>query len=99
MGTGTTFYLLCEDPIIESEVNRSTLIPKQVPVSLLPSSKAPVHFDGEKMNFQLKENFRIAQSETTLKGPHNLINTMAAVSAVFIAGAPLDAIKSGTENF
>jgi UDP-N-acetylmuramoylalanine--D-glutamate ligase len=93
------FVYYVNDPIIEREVNRRTLIPKQVPVSLLPTSKAPIHFDGEKMNFRLQENFRIAQSETTLKGPHNLINTMSAVSAVFIAGASLDAIKSGLKTF
>ena len=93
------FVYYVNDPIIEREVNKRTLIPKQVPVSLLPSSKAPIHFDGEKMNFQLKENFRIAQSETTLKGPHNLINTMSAVSAVFIAGVSLEAIKSGLKTF
>jgi len=99
MGKEQYFVYYVNDPIIEREVNRRTLIPKQVPVSLLPSSKAPIHFDGEKMHFQLKENFRIAQSETTLKGPHNLINTMSAVSAVFIAGASLEAIKSGLKTF
>jgi UDP-N-acetylmuramoylalanine--D-glutamate ligase len=99
MGEDQYFVYYVNDPIIEREVTRRTLIPKQVPVSLLPSSKAPIHFDGEKMNFQLKENFRIAQSETTLKGPHNLINTMSAVSAVFVAGASLDAIRSGLKTF
>jgi UDP-N-acetylmuramoylalanine--D-glutamate ligase len=99
MGQEQYFVYYVNDPIIEREVNRRTLIPKQVPVSLLTSSKAPIHFDGEKMNFQLKEHFRIAQSETTLKGPHNLINTMSAVSAVFLAGASLDAIKSGLKTF
>jgi UDP-N-acetylmuramoylalanine--D-glutamate ligase len=99
MGKDQYFVYYVNDPIIEREVNQRTLIPKQVPVSLLSSSKAPVHFDGEKMNFKLQENFRIAQSETTLKGPHNLINTMSAVSSVFIAGASLDAIKAGLKTF
>ncbi|HYI77580.1 MAG TPA: UDP-N-acetylmuramoyl-L-alanine--D-glutamate ligase [Chryseolinea sp.] len=99
MGKDQYFVYYVNDPIIEREVNQRTLIPKQVPVSLLSSSKAPVHFDGEKMNFKLQENFRISQSETTLKGPHNLINTMSAVSAVFIAGASLDAIKAGLKTF
>ena len=99
MGKDQYFVYYVNDPIIEREVNQRTLIPKQVPVSLLSSSKAPVHFDGEKMNFKLREDFRIAQSETTLKGPHNLINTMSAVSSVFIAGASLDAIKAGLKTF
>lgn len=99
LGPEQYFIYYVNDPIIEREVNRRTLIPKQVPVSLLSTSKARVRFDGEKMNFQLKENFRIAQSETTLKGPHNLINTMSAVAAVFTAGASLDSIKAGLKTF
>lgn len=99
MGLEQHFIYYVNDPIIEREVNKRTLIPKQVPVSLLPSSKAPIHFDGEKMNFQLQENFKVAQSETTLKGPHNLINTMSAVAAVSIAGASLSAIRSGLKTF
>ncbi len=99
MGPEQHFIYYVNDPIIEREVNRRTLIPKQVPVSLLPSSKAAIHFDGEKMNFQLKKNFRIAQSETTLKGPHNLINTMCAVAAVVIAGATVDSVTSSLKTF
>ena len=99
MGPEQYFVYYVNDPIIEREVNRRTLIPKQVPVSLLPTSKAPIHFDGEKMSFQLSETFRIAQSQTTLKGPHNLINTMSAVSAVYLAGASLTSITAGLKTF
>jgi UDP-N-acetylmuramoylalanine--D-glutamate ligase len=93
------FIYYVNDPIIEREVNRRTLIPKQVPVSLSPLSKAQVHFDGEKMNFRLSENFRIGQAETTLKGPHNLINTMSAVTAAFLAGASIQSIKDALQTF
>ena len=99
MGPDQHFIYYVNDPIIEREVNKRTLIPKQIPVSLVNASKAPVHFDGEKMSFELRQTFRIAQSETTLKGPHNLINTMSAVTAVFLAGASLDAIKEGLKTF
>jgi UDP-N-acetylmuramoylalanine--D-glutamate ligase len=51
------------------------------------------------MNFSLKEHFTIAQKDTTLKGPHNLINTMAAVSAVYLAGAKLKSIREGLKTF
>ena len=61
MGQEQNFIYYVNDPIIEREVNRRTLIPKQVPVSLSPLSKAQVHFDGEKMNFKLSENFRMAR--------------------------------------
>ena len=99
MGKDHHFIYYVNDPIIEREVNKRTLIPKQVPVSLASSSKAPVHFDGEKMNFRLAENFRIHQDETTLKGPHNLINTMSAVTAAFLAGASVQGIKEALKTF
>jgi UDP-N-acetylmuramoylalanine--D-glutamate ligase len=51
------------------------------------------------MKFNLAEKFSIAQRDTTLKGPHNLINTMAAVSAVFLAGAKLKSIQTGLKTF
>jgi len=99
MGKDQHFIYYVNDPIIEREVNRRTLIPKQVPVSLAPSSKAPVHFDGEKMTFHLGEDFHFWQSETTLKGPHNLINTMSAVTAASLAGASTHGIKEALKTF
>jgi UDP-N-acetylmuramoylalanine--D-glutamate ligase len=51
------------------------------------------------MQFNLTEKFNVLQADTTLKGPHNLINTMAAVSAVYLAGAKLNAIREGLKTF
>jgi len=51
------------------------------------------------MRFMLGEEFSIAQSETTLKGPHNLINTMAAVTAAYSAGAPVQSIGEALKTF
>ena len=52
-----------------------------------------ISVDGTTMNFNLTEKFSIAQSDTTLKGPHNLINTMAAVTAVYLAGVKVSSIR------
>jgi UDP-N-acetylmuramoylalanine--D-glutamate ligase len=76
-----------------------SVVPDQIEVSLQPGAKSAVKFDGEKMTFRLGETFSIVQSETTLKGPHNLINTMSAVTAVYLAGVRLDAIRSGLKTF
>ncbi|HTE31597.1 MAG TPA: UDP-N-acetylmuramoyl-L-alanine--D-glutamate ligase [Chryseolinea sp.] len=93
------FIYYNDDPIISGEVKSRGLVPHGVPVSLKNDQSMPCYFDGKQMNFRLKQAFQIAQSETTLKGPHNLINTMAAVSAVFLAGAPLIAIRAGLKTF
>ncbi len=88
-----------DDPIIAGEVISRSIAQQRIPISLNPGSTATCSSDGKKMNFKLKESFQIAQSETTLKGPHNLINTMAAVSAVYLAGAPVNAIRAGLKTF
>jgi UDP-N-acetylmuramoylalanine--D-glutamate ligase len=99
MDSAQNFIYYNDDPIIGSEVRLRNINPKKIPISLKPSFEGPVHFDGVEMTFELKESFQIAQSKTTLKGPHNLINTMAAVAAVYLAGVPLDAIRAGLKTF
>lgn len=93
------FIYYSDDEVITKEIKTRSVVPCQIPVSLKPDSGVNVRFDGEKMNFNLKEQFSIAQSDTTLKGPHNLINTMAAVTAVYHAGVPVSAIRSGLKTF
>lgn len=92
------FIYYADDEVIAKEMKTRSVVPHQIPVSLKDKESA-VHFDGAKMVFGLDEKFAIAQSETTLKGPHNLINTMAAVSAALLAGLKVDAIRSGLKTF
>lgn len=91
------FIYFADDAVISNEVTKLNVAPHQVKVSL--SNKNTAYYDGAKMNFNLKENFSIAQSETTLKGPHNLINTMAAVAAAYFAGVGVDAIRAALKTF
>ena len=88
-----------DDEVIAKEIVSKNIAPTKFPISLKTDSSSPVHFDGSKMTFKLKVNFNIEQSGTTLKGSHNLINTMAAVSAVYMAGASLESIKAGLKTF
>jgi UDP-N-acetylmuramoylalanine--D-glutamate ligase len=97
MDAESQFIYYAEDEVIAKEVASRKIASQKLPVSL-KSVNAPVHFDGE-MQFNLKEKFSIVQSDTTLKGPHNLINTMAAVSAVYLAGAKLNSIREGLKTF
>lgn len=93
------FIYYADDTVIGQEIRTRSVVPQQIPVSLRSDADAGVKYDGGKMTFGLKEKFSIDQSGTTLKGPHNLINTMAAVSAVYLAGAPLEAIRAGLKTF
>jgi len=93
------FIYYSDDPITSVEVARRNIVPHILKVSLKDYA-TPVHFDGGRMSFSLgKGQFHIVQSDTTLKGPHNLINTMSAVSAAVLAGGNPDAIKAGLKTF
>ncbi len=99
MSEAQHFIFYADDDVIDKELGRRNRTPRQFGISLKSTSGVPLFFDGEKMNFTMKEKFSIKQSETTLNGPHNLINTMAAVSAVSIAGVSLNSIREGLKTF
>lgn len=93
------FIYYADDAVTGGEVSKREIEISKLPVSLTNKS-TPAHFDGEQMVFNLSgKRFAISQSDTTLKGPHNLINTLSAVTAVFFAGADLDSIKAGLKTF
>jgi UDP-N-acetylmuramoylalanine--D-glutamate ligase len=98
MSESTTFVYYKDDAIVGTEVNARLIAAKQLPISLADQT-VPVHFDGDKMSFGFAEAFKIAQSDTTLKGPHNLINTMAAVAAAQVVGLTQIQIREGLKTF
>lgn len=100
MKAESTFIYYEDDTVIATELTQKTILAQVLNISLQSHSKSSVHFDGVSMSFSFgKESFKIRQSETTLKGPHNLINTMSAVTAVYLVGASLDTIKTGLKTF
>jgi len=92
------FIYYADDRTISAEIGARAIAANAIRVSLSDES-TPVHFDGDKMSFGLREAFKVSQEETTLKGPHNLINTMAAVSAAIIAGVSEKDIRAGLNTF
>ncbi len=98
MDARSKFIYYADDAVIAKEVADRNNAALRIPVSLQKSG-APVYFDGTAMQFNLDKKFAVLQNDTTLKGPHNLINTMAAVSAVELAGAKVEAIREGLKTF
>jgi len=94
------FIFYKEDPIQSKEIAQRDIVPTKNPISLRGDQSSIAFFDGSKMNFSVADTtFSIKQEETTLKGPHNLINTMAAVTAARFAGVEVEKIKSGLKTF
>jgi UDP-N-acetylmuramoylalanine--D-glutamate ligase len=99
MGSQQHFIYYADDSVIAAEISRLDVKPAKIDISLRPESNAKVKFDGAAMKFTVQDSYQIAQSDTTLKGPHNLINTMAAVSAVRLAGVSLASVREGLKTF
>jgi UDP-N-acetylmuramoylalanine--D-glutamate ligase len=94
------FIYYGDDNVIIEAIQSRSVVPNQLSVSLNPSSSSSVRYDGERMSFNLNgREFKIAQSETTLKGPHNLINTMAAVTAAIHAGVSIESVRKSLKTF
>lgn len=98
MDTASKFIYYADDAVIAKEIACKNTAASKIAVSL-KDSKSQIFYDGKAMQFNLNEKFNVLQADTTLKGPHNLINTMAAVSAVYLAGAKLEAIREGLKTF
>ncbi len=97
MGHAQDFIFLGEDNIIVTEIEKRNIKTSLNPVSLKGDKDAEAFFDGTAMCFQ--NGGSILQTETTLKGPHNLINTMAAVTAALKAGVEMKVIQSALKTF
>lgn len=93
------FIYYADDKHTDVEIKKRAIVPHPVKVTLKADQSNNVYCRGTEMFFQLKQSFCVQQSDTTLKGPHNLINTMCAVSAVQIAGGKLELIREGLKTF
>jgi UDP-N-acetylmuramoylalanine--D-glutamate ligase len=99
MTESDSFIYYADDAVTGPEVNKRKINASRIPVSL-SSKRYKVYADGTTMVFGLDTPmFQVTQSETTLKGPHNLINTMAAVSAARLAGVSEQRIKAALKTF
>ena len=92
------FIYYSEDPVVSKEISTRKIAPKQIQVSL-NNRNAIANYANRTMEFHFKNEFAIAQADTTLKGPHNLLNTMCAVSAAYLAGVSEELIRKGLKNF
>jgi UDP-N-acetylmuramoylalanine--D-glutamate ligase len=97
MGEVQQFIFFGDDAIIGAEIEKRSVASKQWNISLVKPTQ--VFFNGKAMQFDLRESFEIAQEDTTLKGAHNMINTMAAVTAAYLAGINVESIRASLKTF
>jgi UDP-N-acetylmuramoylalanine--D-glutamate ligase len=93
------FIYYGDDPVITEALLRKTIRPVQTAVSLSKNDRN-IFAEGNTMHFSVNgKTLQIDQRETSLKGPHNLINTMCAVTAALFAGISESEIRNGLKTF
>lgn len=95
------FIYYTGNELIKREVDKRTIDTQKYPVDLnLQEGLCAGSVEG-KMTFRPSEGqiIEILQSETALRGQHNAINMMTAVSAAFILGISEEAIRLGLKSF
>ncbi|MEI9920754.1 MAG: UDP-N-acetylmuramoyl-L-alanine--D-glutamate ligase [Bacteroidota bacterium] len=80
------FVFCADDEVTNKEVSKRSFKFRLIPVKNI----------GTRMDFP---SFSVPQSDTTLKGPHNIINTMSAVNAALFAGVSESDIRAALKTF
>ncbi|MGF7218347.1 UDP-N-acetylmuramoylalanine--D-glutamate ligase [Spirosoma lacussanchae] len=95
-----TFIYFAESQPIQTELAKRNPAIAQLPISL----ENPVREGGYFLNNTLTairngRTFQMPQTETTLRGPHNAINALAAILAAQSVGVSDEAIAEGLRTF
>lgn len=94
MKSSDYFIYYAEDPIISAVIQKKKLIPTCKKVFLEKDVAGTSMFFDEGNN-----SFSIDLMHTSLRGRHNMINTMAAVGAARHAGVGVNTIRTALSNF
>lgn len=99
MGASQYFIYHADDPVIDGWLQNHSHKANGIPFSLSSTANRNVFSDGDTMHFHLGVEFQVAQKDTTLRGPHNLVNSMAAIAAACLSDVPVDVIREALKNF
>ena len=100
MRSEDVFIYFHESDVIAAELNRRTIIPRQLPVSLVEELSGGGFLKNGILHVaNSNRNFRIAQEELPIKGPHNALNALFATLAAQVVGVPDEALRRGLLTF
>ncbi|MCS6974919.1 MAG: UDP-N-acetylmuramoyl-L-alanine--D-glutamate ligase [Cyclobacteriaceae bacterium] len=99
MTPADAFIYYADDAVLKNEMAGRNLPARVLRISFT-DSLAPLYFDGEVFHVQLNNlQLSLKQSETTLRGRHNAVNTLAAVGAALLAGVKPEAVMAALKTF
>jgi len=100
MGTGDHFIFFKEDEHLWKGLNEISVNAQVHEISLKRIVENGSYFDGSTVHVKNRGNtVSINTEDIALRGRHNMINVMSAMTAAMVAGADEDAVRQGLKNF
>ncbi len=96
------FIYFADDQAITSELSRQQLEAAKFAVSLVELHKQGAYALDDSLWFDLnlpQSPLKIAQSEISITGPHNMVNAMAAALSALLLEVPLDQLITALGDF
>ncbi len=100
-----TFVYWSEDPVIKAEIEKRTLQMSQAPFIDTKHEIQDTRYgaqylvDENELIFGFEEELRIKTEEITIKGKHNMYNSMAAAVAANVMGVKNETIRRSLATF
>lgn len=93
------FIYYSGDPVTKAALTNRTITPQAIGVSLVEDG-GMAFASGNVMHWNVDGKiFSVSQVDTTLRGAHNLVNTLCAVTAACSAGVSEESIRQSLRTF
>ena len=94
-----TFVYWSEDPVIKAELEKREIMASQAPFKESVEHNLQFTITEDELVFGFEEELRIKTEEITIKGKHNMYNSMAAAVAANIMGVKNETIRRSLATF
>ena len=94
-----TFIYWSEDPVIKAELAKREIMASQAPFKESTIHNSQFTITEDELIFGFEEELRITTEEITIKGKHNMYNSMAAAVAANIMGVKNETIRRSLATF
>ena len=99
MAKEQTFVYWSEDPVIKAELEKREIMASQAPFKESAEHNSQFTITEDELVFGFEEELRIKTEEITIKGKHNMYNSMAAAVAANIMGVKNETIRRSLATF
>ncbi len=94
-----TFVYWSEDPVIKAELEKREIMASQAPFKESVEHNSQFTITEDELVFGFEEELRIKTEEITIKGKHNMYNSMAAAVAANVMGVKNETIRRSLATF